>query len=246
VSARLALGRALLDAWQVDAALVALGDAVAGYREANDVAGRGRALAVLALAEARADQVQKADDTAEEALALAARLGHGELRYAALAAMGAAEEAAGDRRGAADRMREAVEVAAHEKLDAEIPIAALRASVACLRAGENVEAAQRAEQAIRLARRRKLERILVLAGAVQAVLAVQEDPDSSWIPPIVRAIDRLEAMGRPGDAALAVELLALASRALGDEAAATRATGRGIDLARRAGWLSLARALSAP
>ena len=86
----------------------------------------------------------------------------------------------------------------------------------------------------------------MLAGAVQAALAMQDDPDSSWIAPIVRAIDKLEAMQRPGDAAIAVELLALATRALGDEAAATRATGRGIDLARRAGWLSLARALSSP
>ncbi|AKF07033.1 serine/threonine-protein kinase PknK [Sandaracinus amylolyticus] len=242
-SVRLAAGRALIELGRTDDAIATLVEAVAAFREANDGAGRGHALAVLALAEARADRARAADDTAEEALAVAARLGHADLRYAALAAMGAAEEAAGDLRGAAARTREALEVATHAALEAELPVASLRAALASLRAGEGVEAAQRAEQAIRLARKRRLERIVLLGSAVQATIAVQEHPDASFVPAIVRAIDRLEALGRTGDAALAVELLALAHRALGDEGAASRARTRGADLARRAGWLSLAHTL---
>jgi tetratricopeptide (TPR) repeat protein len=243
--ALLSLGRALIDVGRIDAALAALGSAVDAFARAGDLAGRGRALAVLALAEARADRVRESDDTAEEALAIAARFGHGELRYAALAAIGASREAAGDRTGAAARLREAAEVAAHVGLELERPIAGLRAALACFRIGQTTEAATRIEQALVLGRRRKLERIQVLGAALQATIAMVDHPDASYVPTIERAIARLVAMQRPAEAALAAELLAHAQRTLGDVAAAGAALLHGVELARRAGWSSLARDLDA-
>jgi eukaryotic-like serine/threonine-protein kinase len=64
-----------------------------------------------------------------------------------------------------------------------------------------------------------------------------------FLPAIVRAVERLSALGRRGEAALALELLASAHETLGDAGARMRALEKGAELARSAGWRSLARAL---
>jgi tetratricopeptide (TPR) repeat protein len=239
--AYLLLGRALLEHGESERAVEVLGEAA---RQAED-APRGRALAAWAVALAKADRLDRADAAVSEALAVAARLGAAELRYASLAAMAAVLEARDEPAAAAARHREAAEVARSAGAPEAVPALEAHAALGALAAGDDAEAARRADAAARHAREGRQEAWGLVAGAVQAALAIREHPEAIHVPRIVRSVERLEALGRPGEAAMAVEMLAWAHLALDDPAAAARTLERARALAERAGDRAHARRLAA-
>ncbi|HJL18305.1 MAG TPA: protein kinase [Sandaracinaceae bacterium LLY-WYZ-13_1] len=237
----LMLGGALLEHGATDRAVAVLEVAA---REGAEIA-RGRALAAWAVALVRADRVQPAHEAVSEALALAAKLGAAELRSGSLAAMAAVLEARDDPAAAAARFREAAEVARDAGEDHALAPLHARAGVAALAAGDDAEAARRAADASRHAKAGRQEAWRSVASALQAALAIREHPEATWVPGIVRAVDRLEALGRSGEAALAVEMLAYAHLALDDPGAAARTIERAVGLAERAGDRNHVRRLEA-
>ncbi|HEY8426714.1 MAG TPA: hypothetical protein VIL20_00005, partial [Sandaracinaceae bacterium] len=203
----------------------------------------GRVLSMLAIALARLDRIEEAHHAVSSALALAVRSGEGGLRYAALAAMAVVLECRGELEPAIARYGEAAEVALLVGEAAELPSLSARAAVLALRLGDDTVAAARAEEAARRARAARQEPWALVASAVQSALAIRAHPEATYVPGIVRAIEGLEARERFVEAALAVEMLALAHDALGDRPAVVRTLERARSLAARGGFVSYARAL---
>lgn len=204
---------------------------------------RGTALALRATALARLDDLDGAEGCVNEALALAARLGEASLRYASLAALAGLVEARGDCRAAAVRYREAAEVGEGVADVDELGRLHACAAVCALAAGDLPEATRRADDAGRLGDRARGESGRLVVAALRAALAIREHPDASYVPGLVRSVERLEQLGRAPEAAAAVEMLAHAHLALGDPAAAARTLARAAAHAERAGYRSYARRL---
>ncbi len=203
----------------------------------------GRAWCGRALALARLGRVDEADQAVSSALAVAARLGTGELRHLSLAAMAEAQAARGALGEAAARWAEAAEVAG--QLGAHDEAARLDALAAAtfVEAGEEERAVPLAERAVREGKRCRQESAWQLGIAVQAALAVAADPNPSWIPRLRRAVERLSALGRCGEASHAVQMLSRAHLALSDTGAAARSIERAAELARAGGFAPMAERL---
>ncbi len=203
----------------------------------------GGALALKAAALARLDDLEASEDAVNDALALAARLADPGLRYAALAALAGLVEARGDMGGAASRYREAADVAEGVADPDELAGLLCRAAVTALAAGDIGAATQRADEAGRWADRSSVETWRLVVAALRAALAIREHPDASYVPGLVRSVERLEALGRPAESALAVEMLVHAHLALDDPGAASRTLERAAAHATRAGHRNYARRL---
>ncbi len=200
--------------------------------------GRGRLLALRAVALARARRGAEAHAAMSEALAIAARSGEGVLRYGALNAMAIVLEAQGDLEAAAARYREAAEVALAVREESELARLHAHAASLSLLSADDDAAARHAEAAARWARELEQEPWQLVVSAIRGAIAIRAHPAATHVPGIVQAIDGLEALGRPRHAALAVDMLALAHLALGDDAAAERTLERAAGLAERGGALA--------
>jgi len=241
--ALLTLGQVEMEAGRPESAAAILQRAVETLEgaESDDLAGVAHARAAVALA--RAGRFDEADDAVSSALAIAARLGSGRLRHRSLSAMGAVAEARGSMKSAAARYGEAAEVAMQEGAEASAGRAHVLAAATSLENDDPARSAVHAEAAQRLGRRHGLHSVTQLAVAIQGALAIAEHPDVSYVPGIVRAIDRLETAGRAGAAAIALTMLARAHLVLGDEGAARRTLERAASLAGRAGHIPFERRL---
>ncbi|MEZ4340933.1 MAG: AAA family ATPase, partial [Sandaracinaceae bacterium] len=211
--------------------------------ETAEDAALGTALALRATALARLDDLDAAEIAVNEALALAARLGEASLRYASLAALAGLVEARGDVVGAAARYREAAEVAQAVADPDELARLHASAAVCALVIGDLDEATKRTDDAGRWADRTRAESWRLVVAALRGALAILEHPDASYVPGLVRSVERLEELGRSPEAAVAVEMLVHAHLALGDPAAAARTLERAAMHADRAGHRSYARRL---
>ena len=112
-------------------------------------------------------------------------------------------------------------------------------ATAAIDAGQEGVAAVAASEAIDLARAQRLQPVERLAEAVQALIALSGDPDGHYVRTVVRSIEALEGLGRPGEAAIALGILARTHESLGDIGAAIRTLGRAQPLAKAAGRLGL-------
>jgi hypothetical protein len=194
---------------------------------------------------ARENEVEQADQAVAAALAVTARLGTGELRHLSLAAMAEAQAARGALGAAAARWVEAAEVA--HKLGAFEEAARLDAlaAVSLVEAGDASRAVPIAERAVREGKAHRALSAELLGLAAQGALAVQADPDPIWLPKLRSAVDRLEALGRYGEASHAVQMLARAHAALSDPAAEAQALARAVELAEAGGHRAMAERLRA-
>ncbi|HBQ11480.1 MAG TPA: hypothetical protein DEF51_10035 [Myxococcales bacterium] len=197
--------------------------------------GDGRASASWAEALVRADRLEDAERAVQESLARAARAGGQGPRGAALAALAALAEAKSE--PAKTRWVEATEVVSEPS-----EAVGLRARAALAAFGEDDDVV--ATTQIAAARDGASAAWMPLVEALEQALAVRVDPDARYVAKIVAAIDRLEAEGRHGAAAMAVEALAFAHLALGDRGAASRTLDRASALAEAAGHRSQARRLA--
>ena len=235
-------GRAEIEVGRPEEA-VALLDRAQAIAGDSDVMVRGRALCWFGVALARKNQVEQADQAVAAALAVTARLGTGELRHLSLAAMAEAQAARGALGAAAARWVEAAEVA--QKLGAFEEAARLDAlaAVTLVEAGDESRAVPIAERAVREGRSHRASSAELLGLAAQGALAVQANPDPVWLPRIGAAVDRLEQMGRFGEASHAVQMLARAYRALGDSAEEAAALARAVELSDAGGHRAMAERL---
>lgn len=229
----LELGRAKVELGEVEEAAGILEAAVLEREDSDDL--RARLLCALSVAHACRGDTDAAQARVAAALAIAAHLGQGDLRYLALAAMAEVQDASGAVADAGARWREAAEVAREQGLHRELARASMRAAVALLEAGRADEAVACAEEAGRLSRVHAMPGTTALATAVQGALMITAHPDASYFPKLVRAVEQLEGMERHSDAAVAVLMLALAHQALSDLPAAGRTLLRAARIARRAG-----------
>lgn len=247
--ARLLLARACIDHGAIDRALSVLASIV----ESSDGARLGVGLAYRAIALAYADHLDLAEEAVNQALALTARLGDTELRYVSLAALAVLEEARGEFEEAAAHYREAAEVAQDVADFDELARLYAHAAAASLSIGDIEDATLRVDDAGTFAERTGQEPWKLVVSALRGALAIREHADASHVPGLVRAVERLEKLGRASEAALAVEMLVYAHLALGDPGAAGRTLARAAVHAERAGNASYVRrlgerraALSAP
>ena len=229
------LGQLESEAGRPEAAISILEQAVADLAGGEAAELAGFAWCRLACALARSSRAEEAEDAVASALALTARLGEGPLRHSSLAAMGVVQDARGALASAASRFREAADVAEQQGDEVEAAHAYVLGAIAATEAGREADAAFMADAANRLARKHRLETVSCMAAAVQAALAVREDASTSWLPNIVRAVDRLEALGRHEGAARGLTMLAYANVALDDAGAAVRTleARRGVGFPRR-------------
>jgi len=205
----------------------------------------GTALALRAIALARLDRLEEAEQGVNDALALAARVAAPRLRFASLAALAVLEEARGDAALAAARFREAAEVAVDISDPDELARLHAKAAVSALAAGDLDEATARTDDAGRFAEQSTVESWRLVVDALRSALAILEHPDATWVPRLVRSVERLETLDRPIEAALAVEMLVHAHLALGDPGAAGRTLERAATHAERAGDPNYGRRLNA-
>lgn len=241
IRALFALARGALERGETARALEVLERILDGA----DGVDRGAARALQGVALARADRLEDAEVAVNDALAIAARVGDRRLRFAALAALAVLVEGRGDLDLAAARYREAAEVGAEIATPDDLARLHARGATCALAAGDIAEATRQAHDAGRHADRSPAASWGHVVAALRGALAIREHPDASYFPGVVRAVERLEALERPGEAALAVEMLAHAHLALHDAAAAVRTLERAIGLAERVGDRGHARRLAA-
>lgn len=234
-ASRLVLGRALLDVGRVDDARYAASDAAIVARADGDPLTLGRALALRAEIAAHADRLSEAEESAAEALALAARLGDIGLRFAALTAQAIVDEARSNDRAALTRFRAAFDLAEHERLGSEIRFAAMRLASAAVRVGDP-EARRLAHDAWGRVRASTSERLALWGGALAHCAEGELDL-------VERAVDQLESTHWSAEAARVSWVLAHEALRRAEIERFGRITRRGIELARRAGWTLVARAL---
>ncbi|MCB9633037.1 MAG: protein kinase [Sandaracinus sp.] len=233
--AGLVLGRARLESGDVEGSIEAYADAARELSDAHVPADAALALCGLATSLARAGRDDEAREVETSALVAAVRHGTGELRCASLATSAELAEAAADAPLAAARWADAATVATELGRGEDAARWGIRAAVAAVDAGLESEAARWVVEATRHGKEHDLEAVASLARAVRAALAVMAHPDPHFVIGLVRAVDELEALGRYGEAAAALTMLARAHLALGDVGAAIRTLGRAGPLARSAG-----------
>ena len=238
--AELELSEGLAATGRAHEALVRLRVSVDTLALGGDAAMHGRALCMLAGALARAGLVAEAQHAVGRALALAARLGHGGLRFGSLAAMADVAEANGDHPSACERFREAGEVAAAQGLAYDEARMLVRAALAALAAWDLDRATALASEAAPRARRQRREELAHLATAVGIAAALLRAPDPQKLAQLVRCVELVVATGSDLDAAAASRLHAVAERAAGHGLAATAAFARALQRAERAGMAALA------
>ena len=229
------LGEARLEAGDVEGAVVTLDDAVESLEHAGDRPRTGLAMCGLATALARAGDSSRAAHIGIQALVAAVRHGGPALRWRSLAAAAEIAEAAGDSLTAYERWSEAARLARQLELDEPLARTGVRAGVAAFSAGLESQAAVWVEEAVRAARRQGLEGVVSLGEAVRAGIALAAHPEPHFVRQMVRCVEQLESLGRLGDAALALQMLARAHLVLKDVGAAIRTLGRAAPLARAAG-----------
>ncbi len=210
--------------------------------QAQDVILEGRALATLASALARADHITEADGAVAQALALAARVGHAEVRARSLAAMGGVLEALGDPATAADRLDEAAALAAQSDLGTLLAELQVRSMVLKLRAAKDVAAAKAADAVMSLGRARRSEVLHQLALCARAVVAARTYPDAAALSVFARALESIPLRALV-ERALVAEMRASAFVAIGEPESAALARDDAATLAESAGWSSYARLL---
>ncbi len=204
----------------------------------------GYALAAFAIALARAGEDERAADASHRALVRAAAHGGARLRWRALFA--AAEVASCEgAEYAYELWVDAATLARDLGMDEALAQTAVRAAVACVDAGRENEAAVWAAAAKGAAKGRGLDAVACLAETVQAELALAAHPDTHFVRGLVRSVERLELLGRAGEAAMGLDMLARAHLALGDVGAAIRTLGRAAPMADGAGRPRLASQLRA-
>lgn len=229
------LGEARLEAGDVEAAVGTLDDAVASLEYAGDRPRTGLAMCGLATALARAGESERAAHVGIQALVAAVRHGGPALRWRSLAAAAEIAEAGGDALTAYERWSEAARLARHLELDEPLARTGVRAGVAAFTAGLESQAAVWVEEAVRAGKRQGLEGVVSLGEAVRAGIALSAHPEAHFVKQMVRCVEHLESLGRLGDAALALQMLARAHLVLKDVGAAIRTLGRAAPLARAAG-----------
>lgn len=229
------LGRARLESGDAAGAIATLEAAAASLETAGQESQVGHACCVLAAALARIGEDGRAAEATIRALAAAARHADTELRCGALAAAAEAASARGAVHEACERWVQAAGVAVDAGLEEEVARLGVQAAVACVMAGREGDASRWADRGLDAARRQRLEAIVSLAEVVRAALVLAAHPDPHFVRGMVRAIDHLEGLGRAGEAAVALDMLARAHLALGDVGAAIRTLGRACTLASSAG-----------
>ncbi|MEM9071824.1 MAG: protein kinase [Myxococcota bacterium] len=227
------LGEALVESGKVAAAVDTLDRAVDAL--GSDEARVGHALCGLAVALARAGEGRRAREVGMDALVAAVRHGGLPLRWQSLAASAEVAEAAGDIEIAFGRWSDAARLARDAEMDEALARSGVRAAISALAAGHEGEASIWVETAVRAARRCDLEVVVSLGEAVRAALVLAAHPDPHFVKGMVRAIEHLESIGRLGEAAMALEMLARAHVELDDVGAAIRTLGRAGPLAAAAG-----------
>lgn len=204
----------------------------------------GHALAGFAIALARAGEDARAADASHRALVRAAAHGGERLRWRALYA--AAEVASCEGAAYAHELWVDAAILARDLgLDEALAQTAVRAAVACVDAGHENEAAVWAAAAKGAATGQGMDAVACLAETVQAELALEAHPDTHFVRGLVRSVERLESLGRAGEAAMGLDMLARAHLALGDVGAAIRTLGRAAPMADGAGRPRLASQLRA-
>ncbi|MGE3636117.1 MAG: serine/threonine-protein kinase PknK, partial [Sandaracinaceae bacterium] len=188
----------------------------------------------------RADRIREAEDSVNRALAWAARTGTPDARFAALVALAVVAEVK-DEDTVAQRYREAAELAVAAGAQGEVSRLWVRAAAAAMWEGDERGATLGAAAAERALSGRPDDSDAVLIEAVQAALAIREHPDASYVPSIVRAVDRLTEIADPDAAVLGLEMLVHAHIALDDAGAAARTLVRASDLAASIGDAAAAR-----
>ncbi len=229
------LGEARLEAGDVEGAVGTLDDAVASLDYAGDRPRAGLAMCGLAIALARAGLSERAAHVGIQALVSAVRHGGPALRWRSLAAAAEIAEAAGDALTAYERWSEAARLARQLELDEPLARTGVRAGVAAFTAGMESQAGVWVEEAVRAGKRQRLEGVIALGEAVRAAIALSAHPEPNFVKHMVRCVEELESLGRLGDAALALQMLARAHLVLRDVGAAIRTLGRAAPLARAAG-----------
>ncbi|MBX7196203.1 MAG: AAA family ATPase, partial [Sandaracinaceae bacterium] len=206
----------------------------------GDAVLEGRALATLASALARADEISDADAAVAQVLAVAARVGDAEVRAHSLAAMGALLEALGDAEGAAGRLDEAAVLAQHAGLGALYGELVMRSCMLKIRAGHDVAAAKSADALVSLGRERSSATIVHVGLAALAVVSARTYPDHALLAAIERARAALPE-GAVLERVFVEELRGALLAALDEAEAAAIARDDAARLAEAAGWVSTAR-----
>ena len=188
----------------------------------------------LSVAHGNVGDERAAERASRVAMRLSLRAGDGESRLAALFAAAARAEARLHLDDAASLWADAHALATEEDSTMHAPEVAVRAALTAALIADEGSAAVFAEHAARLGHARRDVGATALAAAVRGALAARAHPEPDFVPAVVRGIDGLEAAGRSREAALALEMLAVAHLALGDPPAAIRTLGRALPLAERA------------
>lgn len=238
--AELELSEGLAATGRAHEALVRLRSSVDTLALGGDPSMHGRALCMLAGALARAGLVAEAQHAVGRALALAARLGHGALRFGSLAAMAEVAEASGDYSSACERFREAGEVAAAQGLAYEEARMLVRAALTAFAARDLERAVTLGGEAATLARRQRREALAQLATAVALAAGLLRAPDPQKLAQLARTVEHVVVTGSDHDVAAASRLRAVAERATGHGAAASATFARAAQFAERAGMAALA------
>jgi serine/threonine protein kinase len=233
--AGLVLGRARLESGDVEGSIESFEEASRELSDASLAADSALALCGLATSLARGGFDLRAREVELAALVAAVRHGSGELRCASLASSAELAEATGEAATAAARWADAASVASELGRGEDAARWGIRAAVAAVEAGLENEAARWVVEATRHGKQHDLEAVAALASAVRAALAITAHPDPHFVIGLVRAVEELEALGRYGEAAVALTMLARAHLALDDVGAAIRTLGRAGPLARSAG-----------
>jgi hypothetical protein len=204
----------------------------------------GDALCSLAIALARSGEEEPARDAGHRGLVQAAIHGGLTLRWRALYAAAEVGQAMDD----ADAWIlwvDAAELAQKLGVREALAQTAVRAALACVGAGQDSDATVWAGVARRAASEGGLQAVACLAETVQAALALAAHPDTHFVRGLVRSVEHLESLGREGEAAMGLDMLARAHVALADVGAAIRTLGRAVGKAEGAGRPRLAAQLRA-
>ena len=201
----------------------------------------GATLALSAVALARAGRIEDAESAVNQALAVAARLGEGALRYQALLAMAEVADARRDAANAMIRFREAADVAQELGLVADQGRAAVSGAVVALMAGDEAQAESFLDASRRIVRGRALRSVAALGAVVEfglSALATSEGRARS-LAEAERTLGDLEAWRSWHPACLAAALLFRVHTALGDPATAGAFRDRAIALADACGFQAM-------
>ena len=248
--ALLELGLAQLEGGALPASLETLQRAAEQLASAESGVLHGTALSSLASALARAGRIEEAQRVASAALAVAARHGDSELRFASLGATAEVHEAQGELEAAAARYQEAGQVAHANGRSFLAARMAIRAAFASIDAGNEARAALLAEDALDLGRRHSDFASAALASAVLAALASLEAPISGAAEEaedraLAAVLEEVESLGRYADTARTLRLFSKVCRTRGARESAERYLRRALAVANAGGYAALASRIAA-